>query len=79
MGRVPPNKLDEEVKQQENEVYGTDYVDSGEGVYDDTEEMVKDVIGNEPEDDEPFSIAQEVEDDEKELRSLNDDDEEDEE
>lgn len=38
---------------------------------DDTEEMLEDVIGNKPEPGEPFSIAEEVEKDEKSRRLLN--------
>ncbi len=64
MPKQPPDKVDEELKKQEDDVYGTEYTDGGEKFHD-TEDMVKDVAGNEPEEGKPFSIAEEIDKDTK--------------
>lgn len=64
MPKPTQDQIDEELKKQDDEVYGTDYTDGGEKFHD-TEEMVKEVIGEEPEDGKPFSVADAVEEDEE--------------
>ena len=61
MARPKPEDLEEEFKKQDSEVYEPEL--TGE---DDTVDILEDVIGNEPEDDKPFTIAEEVEKDELE-------------
>lgn len=61
--------IKEELEKEEDEVYGDETAVGSapdpEKVGD-TEELVKEVTGNEPEEGKPYSIAEEVEKDEKE-------------
>ena len=76
MVKQKPDEIEEQLNKQEDEVYGTGYVDGDPDKFDDTEDMVEDVTGNAPsgnydgeeedeEDEGGFSIADEVEKDEK--------------
>jgi len=77
MVRIPPGKVQEEVDEQEDINYGTGYTEGDPDKFDSTKEMVEDVIGNEPDEDKPFSIAEAVEDDEEaRLEDKPEDDEE---
>lgn len=64
MAKPKPSDVDEELKKQDDEVYGTDYTDGGEKFHD-TEDMVKDVTGDEPDEGVPYSIADAIQDDEE--------------
>jgi len=63
MPKPPPDKVQEEVDEQEAINYGTGYTEGDHEVFDNTKEMVKDVAGNEPEEGKPFSIAEEIDKD----------------
>lgn len=63
MVKIPPSKVDEELKKQEDDVYGTDYTEGSGEEFVDTEEMVEKVVGNKPAEGEPFDIAEEEEKD----------------
>lgn len=65
MPKQPQAQVDEELKQQDDETYGTSYTDSSDDEkFADTEEMVKDVTGNVPDPEKDgFSIAEEEEKD----------------
>ena len=68
MVKIPPSKIDEELAQQDDDVYGTRYTDGDHDKFDDTKEMVKDVTGNEPDPErDGFEIAEEIEEDEKDI------------
>lgn len=65
MAKPRPDEVDEELQKQDDEVYGTDYTDGGEKFHD-TEDMVKEVTGDDPDEEQDgFSIAEEVEKDEE--------------
>jgi len=74
MAKLKPDEVDEQVKQQEDEVYGTSYTEGDHEKFGDTEDMLEDVIGNSPvgddeeeddekDDEEGFSIADAVAED----------------
>jgi hypothetical protein len=60
--------IQKQLKKQEEEVYGDSYTEGDHEVFDDTEEMVEDVTGDEPDEDKPYSLADEVEHDEEDLK-----------
>lgn len=66
MPKPTPKQIDEELKQQDDEVYGTDYTDGAHEKFDDTEEMIREVTGDDPDEEKDgFSIAEEIEKDEE--------------
>ena len=71
MAKPKPDELAEELKKQEDEVYGTGYTDGDPEKFGDTEDMLEDVIGNSPvgdeeeEEEDGFSIADAVAKDEE--------------
>ncbi len=69
MVKIPPSKIDEELKKQDDDVYGTDYTDGGPDKFSDTEEMIQNVIGNKPDPEEDgFEIAEEIDKDEESVQ-----------
>ena len=72
MPKPTPKQIDEELQKQDDEVYGTDYTDGSHDKFDDTEEMVEEVIGNKPKKGKPFDIAEEVEEDEQAIKEGSD-------
>lgn len=78
MPKPRPDEIEEQLQAQDDAVYGTAYVDGDPDKYSDTDQMLEDVIGNEPDEEEDgFSLAEEVDKDEKAILvgSPNDDDE----
>lgn len=66
MPKPKPDEIDEELKKQDDAVYGTSYTEGDPDKFADTKEMVEEVIGNEPDEErDGFLIAEEVEDDEE--------------
>ncbi len=73
MPKPKPGDIDEEIKKEEEETYGETTVggsEQGLETDDDTEKVVGDVIGNEPKEDDKFSIAEEIENDEKDIAGI---------
>lgn len=63
MPKPTQDQIDEELQKQDDEVYGTDYTDGGEKFHD-TEDMVKEIIGNEPDPEQDgFELKEEIEKD----------------
>lgn len=63
-------KIEEQIQEQDEDTYGTEHTDGGDEVYADTEELVKDVTGNLPKDDEDeeeggYTVADAVDNDEE--------------
>lgn len=79
MVRIPPDQVQKEVDQEEDINYGTGYTDGDHEKFEDTGEMVKEVTGNEPEEGEPFEIAEEIKADEEDRVSGKPEDKEEEE
>lgn len=74
MARQSPDDIQKEVEEQEEEVYGTGTAGSSDPdpdivTRDDSEEKLEDAVGNEIDNTKPFSLADEVEKDEKARRS----------
>lgn len=65
MPKPTQDQIDEELQKQEDEVYGTAYTDGDPEKFVDTEGMVEEVTGDEPEEGKPFSIADAVDEDEE--------------
>ncbi|RJR28206.1 hypothetical protein C4564_05895 [Candidatus Microgenomates bacterium] len=75
MVKIPAEKIDKEVKQQEADVYGTPYTDGESPDLDSPEEMLENSIGNSPLlDVDGFSIAKEQD---KDAHAIRDDEPED--
>jgi hypothetical protein len=69
MAKPRPDEVQKELEEQDDDVYGTGYTDGDPDKFADTEEMVKDVTGNDPDPErDGFEIEEEVEDDEKSIR-----------
>lgn len=69
MVKVPASKVDEEVQQQEADVYGTPYTDGESPELDNPEEMLEKSIGNDPDARvDGFSIAEEEKEDALSIR-----------
>ena len=71
MARQKPKDIEKELKKQDDEVYGEETVSGSSprpASDDDTTDNLKDVIGNEPKNDKPFTIAEEIEADELDRR-----------
>lgn len=62
MAKVSPDKIQKEIDQQEDDNYGTGYIDGDPDKFSNTEEMVEDVTGNEIDEEAPegFTMADEV-------------------
>jgi hypothetical protein len=69
MARPTPDEVQKEIKQAEDDFYGDEtYAGSNpSGEVKNSDEMLEDVIGNKPDEDEAFSIADEVNGDELSL------------
>lgn len=75
--------IKKELEEQEDENYGTDWVDGAPDEFRSTKEMVKEVYGEDAKEDiegnEPFSMAEEIEEDQKKRKATDDNDDEEEE
>ena len=69
MPKPKQDQIDEELQKQDDDVYGTGYTDGDPDKFADTEEMVKDVTGNEPDPEQDgFEMEEEIEEDERAVR-----------
>lgn len=66
MPKPRPDEIEKELEEQDDQVYGTSYTDGEHDKFGDTEEMIKEVTGDDPDEEQDgFSIAEEVEKDEE--------------
>lgn len=74
MAKVSPDKIQKEIDKQEDENYGTGYIDGDPDKFSNTEEMVEDVTGNEIDEEAPegFTMADEVDEAEEALEDNED-------
>lgn len=67
MAKQDPRKIAEELKKQNDDSYGDDYVDGDPDKFKNTHEMLEDAVGNAPLDGVPYSIDDEIDGDEEGL------------
>lgn len=69
MVKIPPDKVQKEIDRQEDETYGTDFIDGNPDKFTDTTRMVEEVTGKKVDEDDPegFTIADEVDEAEEAL------------
>jgi len=70
MAKQSAYDIAKQLKKQNDDAYGDDYVDGDHDKFDDTKEMLEDAIGNAPREGESFLIDDEIDKDENDQEKI---------